>query len=333
MSAMPDRPAHGRRRFVLTTAAGAVLPWEALRAEVPYPTRPIEIIVAYVPGGQGDLFARLTSERLSRVLGQTAVVENRPGASGSLGARLVARSKPDGYTLLLGQTGEIAVNPSAMKDPGYDPVKELRGVALVGNAPLIMAAPANAPYATLKDLIALARDKLGSIAYGSSGTATPGHLAAASLALATKTSMTHVPYKGGGQAITDLMGGQVQFFFSGGSSILPHIKGGRLKALAVSSDKRMPALPDVPTVAEAAVPGFEFSLWGGYFAPRATPDAVVMRLNTEINKILREPGMRARFEAESAAVEPVGAAQFDDFVKAETAKYARIVQATGVRIE
>lgn len=323
-----------RRRLL---AAGAAAAGSSLlrlaHAQSDYPAKPVTVIVPYAPGGQGDVFARLVGERLGRVLGQPMVVDNRPGATGALGARLVAKARGDGYTLLLGQTGEIAVNRSAMKNPGYDGLADFRPVALVGNAPLVLAAPASAPYNTLAEMLQLARSKPGSIAYASSGTATPGHLAAAALALGTKTEMTHVPYKGAGQAITDLIGGQVQFFFSSASAIMPHVKGGKVKALAVSSPRRLASLPNVPTVAEVAVPGFEFSLWGGYFAPKDTPDAIVHRLNEEINKVVAEPDLRARFEADGSAVAPMSTAAFGAFVRAEADKYARLVAATGAHID
>ncbi|MGO4329309.1 Bug family tripartite tricarboxylate transporter substrate binding protein [Cupriavidus sp. 2TAF22] len=324
----------GRRRFLRTGVAAAAsgllgTAW----ASKDYPAKPITVIVPYAPGGQGDVFARLIGERLARALGQPVVVDNRPGASGALGSRLVARAPGDGYTLLLGQTGEIAINGSAMKAPGYDTLKDFRAVALVGNAPLVLAAPASAPFSGLGELLQMARSKPGSVSYASSGTATPGHLAAAALAIGTRTEMVHIPYKGAGQAITDLMGGQVQFFFSSASAIMPHLKGGKIKPLAVSTPRRVPALPQVPTVAELAVPGFDFSLWGGYFAPRETPEAIVTLLNAEINRIIAEPAIRARFEADGSAVEPVTPARFDAFVRAERQKFAQLVKAAGAYVE
>lgn len=320
------------RRQLLMAAAGSLVLDKAM-AQSDYPSRPLTVIVPYAPGGQGDVFARVVGERLSRALGQPVLVDNKPGASGALGTRMVAKARGDGYTLLLGQTGEMAVNRSAMKSPGYDSLADFRPVALVGNAPLVMAAPASAPFNSLAELLQLARAKPGSVSYASSGTATPGHLAAAALAQATRTDMVHIPYKGAGQAITDLIGGQVQFFFSSASAIMNHIKGGKVKAIAVSSTRRLASLANVPTVAEAAVPGFEFSLWGGYFAPRETPDAIINRLHAEITKILAEPDLRARFEAEGSAVEPISPARFESFVRTEADKYARLVVLTGAQTE
>lgn len=302
-------------------------------AQSGYPSKAITIIVPYAPGGQGDVFARLIGNRLSMSLNQTVIVDNKPGASGALGSRLLAKAKADGYTLMLGQTGEIAVNGSVMKSPGYDVLKDFKPIALVGDAPLVMAAPASAPYNSLQELLQLARDKPGSISYASSGTATPGHLAAAALAVGTKTNMTHIPYKGAGQAMTDLIGGQVQFFFSSASAVMSHIKGGKLKALAVSTPRRISALPQTPTVAETALPGFSFTLWGGFFAPEETPNAVVQLLNQEINKILLEPEIRARFDADSSSIEPGSPAQFASYVRAEIIKFAALVKATGVQAE
>lgn len=323
------------RRQLLTAGAAAAggLVFDSALAQGAYPNKPITVVVPYAPGGQGDVFARLVGDRLSRALGQPILVDNKPGASGALGARMVAKAKGDGYTLILGQTGEMAVNRAAMKNPGYDSLSDFSAVALVGNAPLVMAAPASASFNSLEQLLQLARSRPGSVSYASSGTATPGHLAAAALALATRTEMVHIPYKGAGQAITDLIGGQVQFFFSSASAIISHIKGGKVKALAVSTPNRLASLPNVPTVAEVAVPGFEFSLWGGYFAPRETSDAIVNRLNAEIAKVLAEPELRARFEADGSAVDPMSPGQFAAFVRAETDKYARIVRVTSAQIE
>jgi len=322
-----------RRELLRAGAAGALLSLAPRAFAAAYPDKPVTMIVPYAPGGQGDVFARILSEQLGKHYSQTFVVENRPGASGALGARLVLRAPADGHTLLLGQTGEIAVNPYAMKAPGYDPLREFAPVILVGDSPLVLAVPQQSPYADLNALIQAARAKPESVAYASSGTATPGHLAAAALALGTKTQLLHAPYKGAGQAMSDLLGGHVDFFFSSASAAMPHVHGGRLRVLAVSSQQRLAILPQVPTVAEAAVPGFQFSLWGGVFAPAATPAAVLDDLNRSLNAILADPAIKSRLENDGAAVRPNDRADFARFVQSEAQKYQRLVQAAGVKID
>ncbi len=326
---------HAPRRGVLAAAAAMALgiACSPVFAQSDYPSRPITIIVAYGPGGQGDVFARMIGERLSVRLKQTVLVDNRPGATGALGTRLVAKAKGDGYTLLLGQTGEMAVNKSVVKNLGYDPLKDFKAIALVGDAALVLAVPASSPFNSVQDLIQAARAKPDAIAYASSGTATPGHLAAAALALGTKTQMVHAPYKGAGPALTDLLGGHVQLFFSSASAVMGQVKGGKLKALAVSTPQRLQALPQVPTVAESMLPGFTYSLWGGLFAPAETPDAIVELLNREVNLILAEPAVRARLEADGTAVRTSTPAQFTDFVHKEIDKYEGLVKATGIQAE
>ena len=319
------------RRVFLGVCAAVAAMGTGARAGT-WPDHNLSVVVPYAPGGQGDVFARLVGDRLGRALGQAVVVDNRPGASGALGARLVAKAPADGYLLLLGQTGEMAINGTAMKSPGYDTLKDFRAVALVGDAPLVLAVPANSPFKSLAELVQAARAKPGSIAYASSGTATPGHLAAAALASGTRTEMIHVPYKGAGQAITDLIGGQVQFFFASASSVMPHVQGGRLRALAVSKPTRLASLPEAAPVADT-LPGFDFSLWGGFFAPRATPDEVVQRLASEIQRILAEPEIRKRLEADGSAVTAGNPERFDRLVREEIAKYARLVKSTGAALE
>lgn len=304
-----------------------------LPAQADYPSKPITIIVPYPPGGQGDVFARLIAERLTTRLKQTVVVDNKPGATGALGTRMVAKAASDGYTLLLGQTGEIAVNQSVVKSSGYDPVKDFKPIVLIGDGPLILAVPGNSPYTSVQDLILAARAKPGSISYASSGTATPGHLAAAALALGTKTQMSHVPYKGGGQALTDLMGGHVQFFFSSASAAMAHLASGKIRALAISSPQRQSALPQIPTVAESGLPGFAYSLWGGLFAPIGTSDDIVAMLNREVNSVLSEALFKNRLEGDGNTVRNNSPAQFADFVVRDIYKYAGVTKAIGIQAE
>jgi tripartite-type tricarboxylate transporter receptor subunit TctC len=305
----------------------------ARAAEGDYPSKPISIIVAYGPGGQGDTFARLVGERLTTVLKQSVVVDNKPGVSGTVGTRIAAKAKGDGYTLLLGQTGEIAVNRALMKDLGHDAMKDLVPVVLIGNAPLVLMAPAEAPYHTLQEFIQQAQAKPGTFSYGSVGAGTPGHLAAEALILGGKFGMVHVPYKAVGPLFADLMGNRLQLFISSASAAVPQIKGGKLKALAVTTTERMASLPKVPTVAEAAIPGFSYTLWGGLFAPADTPAAVIQTLNREVNTLLAAPDIRARFEADNLAVPKNTPAEFAAYVRTEASKFEKLIKDAGIKVD
>lgn len=302
-------------------------------ADNDYPTKPVSIVVAYAPGGQGDVFARLVSEKLSTVYKQPVVVDNKPGVSGTVGTRVAAKSKNDGYTLLLGQTGEIAVNRLLIKDMGYDPMKELVPVVLIGNAPLVMLAPADAPYNTVNEFIQMVRAKPGEFSYGSVGAGTPGHLSAVALGLGAKLNMVHVPYKGVGPLLSDLMAGRLQAFFSSASAAMPQIKGGKLKALGVTTPQRMTSLPQVPTIAEAGLPGFSYTLWGGLFAPAGTPSHVIDSLNREVNAVLAQPDIRSRLEADNVAVPKNTPAEFADYVKAESVKFEKLIKEANVKVD
>ena len=302
-------------------------------ADTDYPTKPVSIVVAYAPGGQGDVFARLVSEKLSTVYKQPVVVDNKPGVSGTVGTRVAAKAKNDGYTLLLGQTGEITVNRLLIKDMGYDPMKELIPVVLIGNAPLVMLAPADAPYNTVNEFIQLARAKPGEFSYGSVGAGTPGHLSAVALGLGAKLNMVHVPYKGVGPLLSDLMAGRLQAFFSSASAAMPQIKGGKLKALGVTTPQRMTSLPQVPTIAEAGLPGFSYTLWGGLFAPAGTPSHVIESLNREVNAVLAQPDIRSRLEADNVAVPKNTPAEFADYVKAESVKFEKLIKEANVKVD
>ena len=297
-----------------------------------YPVKPVNILVAYAPGGQGDVFARLIAEKLAAHLKQPFVVDNRPGVSGTVGTRMAVAAKKDGYTLFLGQTGEIAVNRVMMDDLGYDPLKDLTPIVLVGNAPLVLLAPVDAPYQTLAEFIQAARAKPGQFSYGSVGPGTPGHLSAVALTLGAHLEMTHVPYKGIGPLVTDLMAGRLQIFFSSASAALPQVKGGKLKALAVTTLKRMNALPVVPTVAESGLPGFSHTLWGGLFAPAGTPPAVIELLNKDVNAIMASPDIKARMEADNMAVARNSSAEFAALVNAEAQKFEKLAKEARLKV-
>jgi tripartite-type tricarboxylate transporter receptor subunit TctC len=299
-----------------------------------YPSRAVELIVAYAPGGTGDVVARLLANKLSVALGQSVVVENRPGASGAIGAQYVARAKPDGHTLLAGQTAEVAINQSLVKDLAYDPDRDLLPVALAAVVPLALVVPGDAPYATVKEMVQYARSRPQGLSFASAGTGTPGHFAGEVLKRRTQSNFVHVSYKGAGPALNDLLGGHVDFYFSGYPAAAPQIKAGRLKVLALSSAKRSQAAPGVPPVAEAAdIKGFDFTLWVGIFAPHGTPRDVVLKLNREINQALALPELRDRLAGEGAEVATLTVEQFTEFVNAESEKYRQIIKETGIKSE
>jgi tripartite-type tricarboxylate transporter receptor subunit TctC len=302
-------------------------------ADGDFPTKPISIVVAYGPGGQGDTFARLVGERLTNVYKQNFVVDNKPGVSGTVGTRIVAKAKNDGYTLLLGQTGEVAVNRALIKDLGYDPLKELVPIVLIGNAPLILLAPADAPYNSLKEFLAMAKAKRGEFNFGTVGAGTPGHLAAVALSLAAGIEMVHVPYKAVGPLFPDLIAGRLNLFISSASAAIPQIKGGKVKALAVTTPTRMTSFAQIPTVQEVLGSPYSYSLWGGLFAPSGTPAAVIQSLNTEVNAILSSSDVKTRFDGDNLSVPTNSPAEFARYVQAEAAKYEKLVKDGNIKSE
>jgi len=298
-----------------------------------YPSRPIHLIVAYAPGGTGDVVARILSDKLAAALGQSVVVENRAGASGAIGARAVATATPDGYMLLLGQTGEISINQHWLKDVGYDPDKDLQPIALASVVSLALVVPEKAPYSTMKDFVAYLKSGKP-VTFASAGVGTPGFFAGEALKAGVKGNMTHVPYKGAGPALNDLLGAHVDMYFPGFPAVTPQVKAGSLKLLAVSSSTRVPSAPDVPTVAEVTgIKNFDYTLWQGIFAPRGTPDDVVKRINAEVNKILATEEIKKKFAELGADIRPMSVAQFTQFVQAESAKYVQVIKDTGAKPE
>jgi len=297
-----------------------------------WPSKPIRVIVPYAPGGTGDVFARLVSERLRAPLGQSIVVENRPGASGAIGTSMVAKAAPDGYTLLFGQTGEITINKSTMS-LDHDPSKDLVPIVLVGNVALALVVNADSPYHSVKDLITAAQQEPGKLAFASAGAMTPGRFAAETLALHAHVQMIHAAYKGAAPALTDLLGNHVAFFFSGMPAAIPHVKSGKLRLIAVSTAKRAAGTPETPTVEESGIPGFDFSLWGGFFAPTGTPPEIVTRLNREVNQILADQDVRSRLVQEGADVIANTPGEFAAFVRRQTEKYAQVIAQTGIKAE
>ncbi len=297
-----------------------------------YPSGPIHMIVAYAPGGTGDVVARIVAQPLSIALGQSVIVENRAGASGAIGARSVSTATPDGLTLLVGQTAEVSINQHWVKDLNYDPDKDLMPVALLAVVPLALVVPAKTPANNMAEfLTSLRKDKL---TFASAGKGTPGHFAGEMLKAKTKGNLTHVPYKGAGPALNDLIGAHVDMYFPGMPAALPLVKSGLVKVFGVSSAKRSGIAPDVPTIAETTgMKDFDFTLWAGVFAPRGTPPAIVAKLNTEINKVLNDPETRKKLTEGGTDVDPMSVAQFHGFVQRESGKYNAIIKETGVMNE
>src|SRR5271154_6115966 len=298
-----------------------------------YPSRPIRLIVSFPPGGTGDIIGRIVANQLSIELGQSFAVENRSGAGGTIGARDVANAAPDGYTLTVGQTPEIVVNPYFMKDVGYDPQKDLQPIALLGVVPLALVVPPNSPFSTVAQWVAALRANQ-SLTFASAGIGTTGHLAGELLKLKLDSKIIHVPYKGAGPALNDVAGGQVDFYFPGYPGAVPLVQGGRVKMLAVSTAQRSPLAPDVPTVAEATgLADFDFTLWAGIFAPRALPTNIATRLNAAINKVIAEPDIKAKLQQTGAAVSPLSINQFTIFVRGEIDRYQGIIKGADLKPE
>ena len=299
-----------------------------------YPSKHLQLLVGYAPGGTGDIVGRLVASRLSAVLGQTIVVENRAGASGTIAAQSLVNAAPDGYTLMAAQTPEIAINPYFMKNVAYDPLKDMQPIALAAAVPLALVVPANAPYSTVAGMLKSWQEPGKSVPFGSAGTGTPGHFAGELLKLKTKGNLVHVPYKGAAPALNDLVGGHVDFYFPGFPAAVTLVQSGKLKLLAVSSAKRTSAAPDIPTVAEAAdIPNFNFILWVGFFAPKGTPPEIVARLNREINKIIAEPETNKVLRDNGADVTALSVDQFYAFMRTEAANYRQIIKDANLKAE
>lgn len=298
-----------------------------------YPTRPIRLIVPFAAGGGNDTVARLVGDSLAKRLGQAVVVDNRPGAGGVVGAEAAARAPADGYTLFLGGVGSHAINPNLHKDLPYDPIKDFAAVSLLASAPLILVVHPSVPAQSVQELIAYARSHPGKLNYASNGNGSSSHLAAVMFASMTGTDMVHIPYKGLSPALTDLLSGQDQLMFSSVVAILPHVRAGKLRALAVTSRKRMALLPDIPTIAESGVANYETSSWYGILAPAGTPPEIVRRLHDEIVKVLAQDDVRNALAREGA--EPVGDTpeEFTAFIRAEKQRMGDVIKSSKLVVQ
>ena len=316
------------RMLVVLAAAFGV---QGMASAQKYPERPVRLIVPFAPGGTSDLLGRVVGAKLGEALGQTFVVDNRGGAGGTIGAALAAQAAPDGYTLLVPHVG-LAVNETLYARRQYNAVKDLAPISKIGETPNSVVVNNNLPVKSMQDLIALAKKQPGKLNYGSAGVGSAAHLAMALLEHQAGVKFNHVPFKGGGPSLIATVAGQVDFSMPAFPTSVPHLKAGRLRIIGVTGAKREPTMPDVPTVAEAGLPGFEFVIWFGMFAPAKTPRAIVTRLNQEIVKALATPDMRSQLakvgvNAESSTPEALG-----KLLRADVAKWAKIIQSAGIPI-
>ncbi len=296
-----------------------------------YPARPIRLVVPFTPGGSSDILARAIGQKLTEAWGQPVVIDNVPGAGGSLGADKVAKAAPDGYTLLMGHIGTLAVNPSIYPNLSYDPVRSFAPVAWVARVPNVLVVHPSVAAKSVKELVALAKSRPGQLNYGSGGNGSAAHLATEYLKLQSQTFMVHVPYRGTAPAVSDLVAGQTQLMFTGAPAVIQFVRSGQLRALAVSSSQRLDALPELPTVAQSGYPGFEADQWYGVVAPAATPGPIVAKLNAQINQALNSPELKARLQAEGAVAAPATPAAFGALIAREIERWRPVVKAGKVR--
>ncbi|MGZ5164443.1 MAG: Bug family tripartite tricarboxylate transporter substrate binding protein [Burkholderiales bacterium] len=298
-----------------------------------YPTRPIRIVVAYTPAGATDILARVIGQKMNEAWGQPVIIENRPGANGNIGTEYAAKAAPDGHTFLMTTAGPHGINPSLYRKLGYDAVKDFTAVSLVALVPNILVVSNALPVKNVKELIAYAKANPGKLSYGSPGAGSTAHLSMELFKSMTGTNLVHVPYKGSAGVLTDVMGGQIAATMDNMPAYLPQVKAGKIRALAVTPNKRSPAAPDIPTVAEAGVPGYNSSAWFGLVAPAATPKDVVTKLSVETARILQLPDVKSRLSELGA--EPIGSMpeQFSSHIKAEIAKWAKVIKEANVELQ
>ncbi len=314
-------------------AAVACVLCSAVATAQPWPSKPIRIIVPYPAGGTSDILARALGPGITAVLGQPVIVENKPGSTGNVGAEMVAKSPPDGYTLLLADIGSLAIGPSIFPALPFDPVKDFAPVIMVAYSPHLLAVNPALPAKDVKELIALAKSKPGTLNFAVSGIGGANHLAGVDFALRTGIKWAYIPYKGGAQAIADVAGGQADVMFNGMLATYPLVKGGKLKALAISSSKRFAAAPDIPTVAESGLPGFETGSFQGIVAPAGTPPDIITKLHQTITGILASPEMQERLVNAGAEPRAGTPAEFGTFIRDEKARWAKVVKESGEKFE
>lgn len=327
-------PTCGRRRaavMLATAVAASLLAGSVAMAQPAYPTKPIKLIVPFSPGGTTTILARLLADRMAQSIGQPIVVDNRPGAGGNVGMDLVAKADPDGYTLLMGPIG-LAINPSLYAKMAFDPLKDFAPIGLYAGVPNLLVVNPSVPANNLREFIAYAKANPGKLNYASNGNGTSSHLAAEMLKAAAGLDIVHVPYKGGAPAMQDLIGGQVTMLFDQMPAVLPQVKGGRVKALGVSSMKPSAAAPEIPPIADT-VPGFDMMVWFGLLAPHGTPAAVIQKLNGEMLKVLKGPAFQAQLAGMGVTPTPSTPEAFGQYMQSETARWAKVVRDAGIKLD
>ncbi len=324
-------PVHTSTRRAVLAAAAAALAATALpaAAQGAWPAKPITIVVPFAAGGTTDILARVVGQALGRELGTSVVVDNRAGAGGNIGAAMAAKAPADGYTLFMGTVGTHAINASLYKRLPFDPVRDFAPLTRVAMVPNLLVANPNKPYKSVRELVAYARANPGKVNFASSGSGSSIHLSGELFNTLAKVEMVHVPYKGSAPAVTDLVAGQVDVMFDNMPSAIQHVRSGRLRALAVTTAKRSNDLPDVPTIAEAGVPGYEATSWFGLYAPAATPAPLLARVHAALVKVLADPEVRRKMDDQGAEPMSETPEQFAEFMRKETAKWAQVVKASG----
>ena len=325
---------NGRRLPLLLRASGALgiaCAGGAIHAQI-YPDKPVRVIVAYAAGGNADILARIISQKLAEALGQQFVVDNRGGANGVIGTELVAKAAPDGYTLLFVASGH-AINPGLYAKLPFDPIRDFAPISLVGSTPQIITVTAALPATTIKSLVALAKSRPGALSYASQGNGSPGHLAGALFNSLNGVNIVHVPYKSTAQGTTDLISGQVQVMFPSATSVLPHIRSGKLRGIAITSRQRSTLAPELPTAIQSGMPGYESGIWNGVLAPAGTPLAIVDRLNGALAKIIQTSDTRERILGTGADPMTSTPAEFGAFISAEIRKWGKVIKDSGAKLD
>ncbi len=323
-----------RRTGIKTLAAAALLATGvgAATAQDGYPNKPLTMVVPFSAGGTTDILARIVGQALGQELGQTIIIENKPGAGGNIGAQQAARAKADGYTLFMGTVGTHAINQALYKKLPYDPIKDFTPLSRVANVPNLLVAHPSRPYKTVKEMIEYGKKHPNEITYGSPGSGASPHVSGALFQSMTGVELTHVPYKGSAPAISDLLGNQIAVMFDNMPSAIQHVRSGKLRPIAVTTAKRSPELPDVPTIAEAGVPGYEATSWFGLWSVAGTPQPVLDKLHASLTKVLKDPAVSKKIADQGGEVVIETPAQFDAFIKSEAAKWGKVVKESGAEV-